>query len=825
MAAGNKNIFINIDVSSKKAEVSSNKLSKSFGVLANQTNKINKEQASLRGEQKLATAQQKKLNYEMQNAGKIAAVYEMSTKKAGAGTKQFRTQVGLNNAILQEAGRAASDLRFGFNGVANNVGQLASLFGSLINTSDNVFTSLTNLGKSLLGTGGILIAVQLLIAYGDQIYAFFFETDAAARKLKSTMEDLVKPINENRLELLGYMDVLKDTTSSEEARLEALNKLGEAVPDAVDDNGNLKVSYDELKSSVEDYIDQLLIRAEVEAIIDINSDRFNRRRKLRAIDDIKDASERTKAIKEFIEEESNFYDSVFTPSELEAARSMVLKDAAENDVRTEEEKNKALLKGLKQLEKDRNSVSNERIRLQGQAEYQFSKEKEEQIEQDFQTLKKASEIEAAAIIKSVTELQKKLKGLNKTNGGLGSESELKIFREGSLQLEKLEESYRRKSIDKDLLTEEEKIENKRKFNIKDLELTLKNFEEKELIRLNTYVKQIKERKLSSEKEQQLIDQANLAFIKSIEKSEEDAAKVKVQINSAANQSLEDLSDERRDRAIDNISEIREEERKLSIVKQDLAMQESFLDEGYFGRLEFSRKEIDLIIKQTEAEDARLNDLKDGNDREIALYEEKLSLVEKGSSKEALLLESLSSLKLTSLDLEDDITKNSFKNSSARIKIAKAEANAKVQSFKVTGDALNAFSKLVGEDTKAGKAMAVAGALISTYSSAQKAFESQFMPIPTASSPVRGVVAAAGAVANGLANVKAILSVDPKGESAVKAVQNVQAPAFNVVGASSTDQLAQAVSGKINEPLKAYVVGKEITNQQELDRNTISTAGL
>ena len=55
--------------------------------------------------------------------------------------------------------------------------------------------------------------------------------------------------------------------------------------------------------------------------------------------------------------------------------------------------------------------------------------------------------------------------------------------------------------------------------------------------------------------------------------------------------------------------------------------------------------------------------------------------------------------------------------------------------------------------------------------------------------------------------------------------SVQAPDFNVVGASPTNQLAEAVSGQMQQPVRAFVVGAEITEQQELDRKIIETAGL
>ena len=48
---------------------------------------------------------------------------------------------------------------------------------------------------------------------------------------------------------------------------------------------------------------------------------------------------------------------------------------------------------------------------------------------------------------------------------------------------------------------------------------------------------------------------------------------------------------------------------------------------------------------------------------------------------------------------------------------------------------------------------------------------------------------------------------------------IEAPDFNVVGASPESQLAQTVAGQQTRPLKTYVVGKEITGVQEFDRHT------
>lgn len=53
----------------------------------------------------------------------------------------------------------------------------------------------------------------------------------------------------------------------------------------------------------------------------------------------------------------------------------------------------------------------------------------------------------------------------------------------------------------------------------------------------------------------------------------------------------------------------------------------------------------------------------------------------------------------------------------------------------------------------------------------------------------------------------------------------QAPQFNVVGTSGTNQLAETIQGKSNEPMKAYVVASDVTTAQSLERNIVSSASI
>jgi len=52
-----------------------------------------------------------------------------------------------------------------------------------------------------------------------------------------------------------------------------------------------------------------------------------------------------------------------------------------------------------------------------------------------------------------------------------------------------------------------------------------------------------------------------------------------------------------------------------------------------------------------------------------------------------------------------------------------------------------------------------------------------------------------------------------------------APAFNVVGASATNQLAQTIGNQQQQPIKAYVVANDVTTQQSLDRNIVQSASI
>ena len=156
-------------------------------------------------------------------------------------------------------------------------------------------------------------------------------------------------------------------------------------------------------------------------------------------------------------------------------------------------------------------------------------------------------------------------------------------------------------------------------------------------------------------------------------------------------------------------------------------------------------------------------------------------------------------------------------------IAEQEAISKVESYNLAASGFAAASRLVGQETAAGKAFAVASTLASTYLSAQQAYASQFLPIPTVDSPTRATIAAAIATASGLANVREILKINVPGAGSISANTTSPSapPALNVVAASGQNQINQELLHNNNEPVQAFVVEGEVTSAQELRRQKVA----
>ena len=130
-----------------------------------------------------------------------------------------------------------------------------------------------------------------------------------------------------------------------------------------------------------------------------------------------------------------------------------------------------------------------------------------------------------------------------------------------------------------------------------------------------------------------------------------------------------------------------------------------------------------------------------------------------------------------------------------------------------------------------KAFAIASALIDTAGSAVKAYGSQLV-VGEPSSLLRAQIAAGAATALGLAQVAMIArqqfqssagSATPIRGLGSSGGEGDRSFNYNLVGNNQANQIAEALQGQFSNPLKAYVVSREVTTQQELDMNIKSGA--
>lgn len=216
--------------------------------------------------------------------------------------------------------------------------------------------------------------------------------------------------------------------------------------------------------------------------------------------------------------------------------------------------------------------------------------------------------------------------------------------------------------------------------------------------------------------------------------------------------------------------------------------------------------------------------KELDEARLQRLEDRSGFTEDIETDPAILLAENNALALAEIDA--GVTSEAEKQSDARKQISQLEADAKQQAFEGYADALSTISGVIGQQTVEGKALAIASSLINTYAAISgqlKAFSG--VPIPG--------YAIAQAIATGVAgfaNVAKIASVKVPSASggasgaggSVPSGGGRQSPTFNTVGTSGANQIAQSLQGD-DTPIKAVVVGSDVTTQQAADRNIVDTA--
>jgi len=338
----------------------------------------------------------------------------------------------------------------------------------------------------------------------------------------------------------------------------------------------------------------------------------------------------------------------------------------------------------------------------------------------------------------------------------------------------LEIKYLKQKQDLDVKTSEQKLELQRKRAIEELN-NLKGSEEEKreaLLAIN---------KLYDEKDQQL-KKDNAAKELAID---DEIAEIK---RTAENQRrLKALEDASKDENLNPLE-------KLEKQKEALELENTILEEDYLIKQQLYEGNLVALAKLDE----------DYKDKQIAINKE---LAENNKNTE----EEKGKVKTKSAEFAMELQ---------RI----VEGNA----VKLADQTLSNIASLAKEGSDLAKGVAVAQATMDTFKGAVSAYAAG-SSVGGPAGLVLGPVSAALAVAAGLGNIKKILSTKPIEKGAPSGAASgggaavPQAPAFNLVEGSGTNQIAESIGGQ-NKPLQAFVVSSEVTTAQGLDRNIVDNSG-
>jgi hypothetical protein len=688
--------------------------------------------------------------------------------------KSSRAQSGLNNAILLETGRLASDASYGFTAIANNLSQVVSLMTSFAETSGGLGKSLKSLAGSLIGTGGLLIALQLIISFGPQIFDFFARLLGATRELRDAMKGAADTIKQQTGSFEIYTRTLQNGWKSSEEMADATKMLKKEFPEYIKLLEDAGLSTEDLKNKNEEairitkeYTKQIKIQAMArQAAIKIEEEAAN-------------------IIQVQVDREVKAREEGFT-----SIKDVQLQLKASEDALVEfNEKNKD--KSIFQLtERERK----ERIGIEGRIE---NLKKITELNQD--------EVDDAEktidILMEFTDIQTK-----DTKNGYGKRE--RNFKQHLLDLNKLEESYRQKAIDTQMMTADEIINEQEKNAIKELDIRRDAFIKKQEQRLEEFKESTDNAKEIAKAEAEVNESKRLAQVEHDE--------VMIELTASFNTKRAQLIRKR------NEDDAKEQERADDILKQYLdgriETQKTFEEESnelYYNANESRiQQDMDFVAKRIELET-----------EDVAVRAE---------------------LQSQYYSLQDELRQNDLERELSSIE-AKKNVNMEYVGFaEQTGSLLeklgNRSKALANVALAVEKGAAIAKVIVSAQASiAAKTASANAIPafLPPFGTPnpsflmaqaeakssnTRTKISAALSIANILASLigKKGAPKDTSGGGGTGGVQ-IQAPDFNIVGASQTSQLAQAVTGQQAKPVKAFVVGKDISTQQELDRNITNTA--
>lgn len=349
--------------------------------------------------------------------------------------------------------------------------------------------------------------------------------------------------------------------------------------------------------------------------------------------------------------------------------------------------------------------------------------------------------------------------------------------------------------------------------------------------------------------------SNLDRINQLKVNEKIKQALRVELQKKADQEIAALNQQRADEEAKaeaeyqkKVAEVRSEVQLNAIKDEDVRSIEAIKLKYEKQFAEITAQETESGIKQTELRKALLErqaqeiadaDLKIRQeiaqrdlefnqkqiDNELLTFNQRRSYVEES-------LNDLNRYYSEGILKEEEFNKQRESLTNIRIALNQKEREAQLNNLNSYGQVIGQVAQLLGKNTAAGKAAAIAEATINTYLSASKAYQAM-SSIPPA--PLFGVLAAGVATAAGIKNVREIAKVQVPGGGG-GGTPSISAPIGGISTSAPirptlplTQTITQLQSGSINQlqnaSVRAYVVESDITSGQERIRRLNRAARL
>ena len=797
--ADSKKVIISIEVKGKGASSELDKTKKSADRLASATKKL-KDLQSQEAIELAKVNQQIRIQKEVNDAAAksslgLASASTKSAMAAGA----MKTNAGLNNAIIAESARLASDASYGFTAIANNLGQLVSLFSASANAAGGLRSAIAAL---FTAQSIFLISIQLLITYGNDVINFFKGNQKAVEDFEKSLEDLEETVQSQRRELLGYIEVLKDNNISEKARLNALKELEAASPGIIDSYDKQKTSLEKLTKQVEEYIRQQRLRGELEALLDANQELFVKREKIRAAEQAIISADSEEDRRKILDENTNIF------QELEALRQGT-------------------------------------VGKKGLIARFLTGEDDVDILKGFQEISKGTVEEYEKVVAKIIEIEKQLTAdPDGGNGGTGKRdrtARFSDFRQGLFNLDKDIEKIEQDSLNRFLQTEQAKLTQEEANQKNIYRVRFNVFKDTQALRQQEFVEQQQtrlDRFLKEEKDEKKRAIARKGFNDAVLDSKKELNESIINGEIELNQVLEAINENFNDRRVILDEELAKRVLQTAYETELAQAKAADAQSGILDIFQSKAEEVNIrqLTSQVELQKGIVKIYKEGTveranaELELAQLQEELADAEIARQKRRFNeIKEIYTQGVAVIKGISDTRKN------IEINNARAELEARIAAGEDEIKAKERFDEQVEEANKKAwkieQGLKISKVIMDTIQAGWLSYGSQLV-IGDPSSPVRAQIAQALTLASGAAQIAAIASTkydskSLKGSSAPSSGGrdvNVEAPDFNVVGASPESQLVGSILPILSKPMKAFVVESEITDAQNNVKNYRDTAG-